>query len=781
MIRLRLFGSPILEADDVVIPARATQRHRLALLAVLALAPGHRLSRDKLIALLWPDRDTDGGRNLLKVSTYVLRSVLGEGALLSEGDDLRLNAELIDMDVAEFDAALERRDYRRAVALHTAPFMDGFFLSDAPEFESWSEQERQRLARGYRGALEALAEAADTQGDFHGAIDWWKALAAHDPYDSRVALRLMQSLAASGNRAAALQHATIHERLLQTEFGVGRPQEIAAFVEHLRREPAGPVATSPIETPVASVTTSPDTPPRSPANTANTATEDTSRPRQRPRIALVVSVLLLLAVGAVLWSQRRADRVVTPPPSRSSPGIAVLPFENLGNADDEYFAAGMTDEITSRLGTVSGLDVVPSRATERYARTNKTMREIGRELGIDYVLGGSVRWAGSGTTAARRVRVTLELLRVHDERQLWSTTYDRVIDDIFDVQSDIAAQVINRLGVTLAEGEQQRLRATPAGNQEAYNLYLKGRHFWNKRTERNAQLALDYFGQAVALDPRYSLAWTGIADVWIFRGWYSQLEPRATFPKAKEAALRALQYDSTLAEAHASLAHIHFEFDHDWEAAEREYRRAIELKPTYAIAHHWYGGYLSAMGRHDEALREAQTARTLDPVSLIIQTWMGLRYYFADKPALAIQEYEKALELDRGFAPAHWHLGWAYEQTGRVQEAITAAQRALANDPQNLLYFASLAQAYAKAGMHQEARAALARLMQASASRHVSAYHVALIHIALGEIDSGLEWLERAYDEQSPWTGYLNVDPRLAPVRAQPRFTRILRKAGLDD
>src|SRR5688500_3392965 len=471
MIRLRLFGSPMLEGgDDVAIPGRATQRHRLALPALLPLAPGRRLSRDKLLAVLWPDRDADGGRNLLKVSTYVLRSVLGEGALLSEGDDLRLNSETIDIDVAEFDAALERLDYRRAVALHTAPFMDGFFLSDAPEFDTWSDQERQRLARGYRGALEALAQTAEAERDFQGAIDSWKALAADDPYDSRVALRLMQSLVASGNRAGALQHASVHERLLQAEFGVGLPQEVVTLVEQLRREPATVMSTSSDPTP-------------RPHPQLASAPEDSPRPHPRPRprlrVALLVTILVLIAVAATLWKMRDIEHVATPNATRS-PGIAVLPFENLGDADDDYFAAGMTDEITSRLGTVSGLDVIPSRATERYARTNKTMREIGRALGIDYVLGGSVRWADTDTASAKRVRVTLELLRVHDERQLWSTTYDRVIDDIFDVQSDIAAQVITRLGVTLAEGEQQRLRATPAGNQEAYNLYLKGRHFWNK-------------------------------------------------------------------------------------------------------------------------------------------------------------------------------------------------------------------------------------------------------------------------------------------------------------
>jgi serine/threonine-protein kinase len=491
---------------------------------------------------------------------------------------------------------------------------------------------------------------------------------------------------------------------------------------------------------------------------------------------LIAGGALALVLGAGWMMRTRADESTARPQAPGAeaasrpPAIAVLPFENLGPADQEYFAAGMTDEIASRLSAVSGLGVVANRATRRYADTHRSLRDVGRELGIDYALVGSVRWNGP---SSRRVRITLELLRAGDERQLWATTYDRVIDDVFDVQSDIAGQVVDKLGVTLAQGERQRLSARPATNHEAYTLYLKGRYYWNKRTERDVQLALDYFQRATDLDPGYSLAWVGIADTWIARGWYSRLAPRETFPQARHAALRALQFDSTLAEAHATLAHIHLEFDYDWVAAEREYRRAIELNPTYAVAHHWYGGFLSARGRHAEALQHAQTARRLDPLSPIIQTWVGLRYYFAGRPEQAIAELHKALEIDRNFAPAHWHLGMAYEQTGQYAEGIAEAERALALDPGSLLYLASVGHAYAKAGRVREARATLGRLAEAARTRHVSAYHVAAIHVALGDTTAALDWLERALAERSPWIGYLEVDPRIAPLRSEPRFQRL--------
>jgi serine/threonine-protein kinase len=493
---------------------------------------------------------------------------------------------------------------------------------------------------------------------------------------------------------------------------------------------------------------------------------------------LGVGLVVIVLAGIAALVGRNDGRSPAPESTPRAATVAVLPFENLGPAEQEYFAAGMTDEITSRLAGVSGLSLVPRRAAQRYAATDLTLRDIGRELGVEYLLVGSVRWAG-GAESSSTVRVTLELLRAADERQLWATSYDRRLEHIFEVQSDIAGQVVERLGATLAPTERSRLTARPTANHEAYTLYLKGRYFWGRRTEENIQTALSYFEQAVDLDPGYALAWVGIADAWIFRGWYSQVAPDDAFPRAATAVRRALEFDSALAEAHASLAHIHLEYDHDWEGAEREYRRAIALDPRYPIAHHWYGGFLSAMGRHDEALREAQAARALDPLSLIVQTWVGLRYYLARRYDEAIAEYDKALELDRRFAPAHWHLAWAYQEAGRPAEGLAAARQALALDPTSLLYLAGLGRAYARAGMTRDAREVLDRLAAASRDRHVSAYHVAAIHAALGDTAATLDWLERAFEERSPWVGYLGVDPRLDLVRSQPRFRRLLSRARL--
>ena len=384
---------------------------------------------------------------------------------------------------------------------------------------------------------------------------------------------------------------------------------------------------------------------------------------------------------------------------------------------------------------------------------------------------------------SRNVRITLELLQARDERQLWSTTYDRVIDDIFEVQSDIAdTGRATGWASHRPKGSAAGYRARPTANHEAYTLYLKGRYFWNKRTEGKHR-------DGAGLLPAGG-------------GSRSRLFARLGRDR------RRLDLSRVVQPAGATRGVPQGEGGRPEGAGVRQHARRKRTprwgtsissstttgmprsastggrsssSPGYPTAHHWYGGFLSAMGRHEEALQQAETARQLDPLSLIIQTWVGLRYYFARQNDSAIAEYLKALELDRDFAPAHWHLGWAYEQTGQVEKGVAEAERAVAIDQDNLLYVASLGSCVCRGGSgRSDARAILARLAQAAKERHVSAYHVAVIYIALGDLESGLTWLERAYDEQSPWIGYMRVDPRLDPVRGRPRFARLLGKAQLD-
>jgi TolB-like protein len=494
----------------------------------------------------------------------------------------------------------------------------------------------------------------------------------------------------------------------------------------------------------------------------------------RPRGRTLEYVLLGLLVVAVGWVLYRVELDDGRPRGVLENSIAVLPCANFStDAENEYFALGLHEELLNRLVNLRDLDVVARTSVMQYADTTAPITTIADELGVRSVLECSVAY-GDG-----RVVISAQLIDGDTGTHRWSERYNREFKDIFGIQADIAINVANELQAELSLEEKDTLEKPPTDSPDAYALYMKGRHFWNLRSEALMASALDVFQEAIELDPDFALAQVGIADVWIFRGWYSVLPPKETFPKAKEAIERALAIDQGLAAAHASRAHIYLEFDFDWEAAEREYKLAIELDPNYAIGHHWYGGYLSAMGRHDEALEQAMLARELEPVSLIINTWVGLRHYFAGRYAMAVAEMENALDLDPDFAPAHWHQSWAFEQEGELDAAIAAAEKAVAIS-KNPIYLASLGHAHAKAGHEQEARRILSELDQLALTQHVSAYHVAVIHAALGDMDNAFLWLERAYAERAPWIGYMRVDPRLDPLRADPRFESLLKQARLD-
>ena len=488
-------------------------------------------------------------------------------------------------------------------------------------------------------------------------------------------------------------------------------------------------------------------------------------------IEFVLIGLLVVALGWIVVRETGSQRLGGAPQSNS---IAVLPFDNLSpDPDSEYLAAGIHQDVISQLAKLSGLSVRSRTAVLRYADEKPPIEQIGAELKVAALIEGSVRAEGD------RVRIALELIDGSTGDILWSETYDQNLRNLFAVESSIATNVAERLQVQFSLEDQERITRQPTESTAAYLLYLRGRHLWNQRNDEAVERALTYFTAAIEEDPAFALAHVGIADVWIFRGWYSLLAPGETFPKAKAAVAEALAIDPDLAAAYASRAHIGLEFDHDWPTAGADYERALELDPRYATAHHWYGGYLSAMGRHDEALAQAQAARELEPLSPIINTWVGLRHYFAGQPEAAISEIEPVLELFPEFAPAHWHLGWAYEQTRRFDDAIVEARRAyeLTGNP---IYLASLAHALALGGGDDEAKKILVQLAQMATERHVSAYHVATVYAALGEADEGFRWLDMAFAERSPWIGYMRVDPRLAPLRSDPRFSRLLTRAKLD-
>jgi TolB-like protein/DNA-binding SARP family transcriptional activator/Flp pilus assembly protein TadD len=749
MFYLRLFGTPSLKSVDSTVSGRATQRHRLALLALLALAPGRRVSRDKLIAYLWPDRDTESARNLLRVAAYVVRNLLGENALVSEGDDLRLSAELIETDVAEFDVALERRDYARAVALYKGPFLDGFFLSDAPEFEEWSERERERLRNGFRSALESLAQAAETARDYEKAVEWWRLRAAQDPYDSRVAQRLIECLEASGNRAGALQQASVHERLLQLEFNIALPSALTALVERLRSEPA---LERPPRKPSAQVTIPTESPP---------VIAVAARPARRKWAAASALVVLLAGSAAFLIARPRAAE-----PERS---IVVLPFANLSPEQDvEYFSDGLTEEVISRMAVIPQLKVISRTSAMRYKATTLSVPQIARELDVEHVLEGSVRHEKG------RVRISAQLISADGDAHLWAQNYDYTLAESFRAQQEIAQDVASALSVELGSSTRKALVRQGTADPYAYELYRRGRMFWNMRSREGHELAIQSFQGALQRDSNYAAAWAALADAY-HTAWQlhmSTLTENEAYSKAQQAAQRALALDARSSAAHTSLATSQL-WQHNLPGAARLFRRAIELDPSNAGARSWYAIILRAIGQKAEAEREARRAQELDPFNSIALSNRGWLCYVNRDFECALRGYQNALKVNPKWSNAQRGVAFAYAQKGMHREAIATLQTLVKQEPHRSDFLADLAYLHALAGQRDAARSTLAR-----AKARPQGMNIARAHIALGETDSAFVWLERS-DWHWPPRAIL-ADPALDPIRSDPRFTRLAARVERD-
>jgi tetratricopeptide (TPR) repeat protein len=409
------------------------------------------------------------------------------------------------------------------------------------------------------------------------------------------------------------------------------------------------------------------------------------------------------------------------------------------------------------------LSVIARGSVAKYKGSNLPANQIGRELHADYLVQGSVR------RAADRVRIAVQLIQVRDQTDLWAESYDRELKDMLMVQDSVTRTIANQIHVTLTPGEQTRLASRLQLDPEAYEAYLKGRYYWNKRTEAGLGRAAIYFEQAIAKDPMYGAAYSGLADCSSGLAWHGFKSPAEALPEAKAAALKAIEIDPQSAEAHASLglALLH---GWDWPGAEAELKRALSLDPRYANAHHWYGDYLSIQGRHDEALLEARRALELDPLNLMIGTWVGLRHYLARRYERAIEQGQSTVELDPNFAAAHLILGEAYVQAGQIDKGLAELESAAALSGNSPLYLAQVGVARAAAGRKAEALQIVAQLQTLSAKRYVSPYGLAQIYAALNDREQAFKWLQVAYDGGAVWMSYLRVDPVFDRLRSDQKF-----------
>jgi DNA-binding winged helix-turn-helix (wHTH) protein/tetratricopeptide (TPR) repeat protein len=482
--------------------------------------------------------------------------------------------------------------------------------------------------------------------------------------------------------------------------------------------------------------------------------------------------------GELMLQRRTRSRVVVEEEiERDIRSIAVLPFRQLGaNEGNEHLGLGLADALITRLSNIHQIAVRPTSAVLKYAASAHDPISAARELKVEAVLDGGIQRSGD------RVRVTVQLIGLSAEAALWAGTFDEKFTDLFAVEDSISERVAQSLTFKLTGEEERLLAKRYTENTEAYQLYLKGRYYWNKRTGEGLYKGIEYFEEATRSDPNYALAYAGLADCYSKLGdvGIAAIPPKVAFSKAKLAAERALELDSSLAEAHASMGHLHLHH-YDWLAAEKSVKRAIELSPNYATAHHWYAYVCALTGDPDGAIIQIKRAVELDPVSLIISTDLGELLYFARRFDEAVVQYGKVLEMDPNYFQAHHHLARAYEQKGMYAEAIEEFNRAIAISNCNSDTLASLAHCYAVSGRTREALDLLAQLHRLREDTYVSQYDLALVYLALGEEEKALEWLDNAFEEQSGWMAFLGVDPRLDPLRTKQGFRSLLRLTGLDN
>ena len=480
------------------------------------------------------------------------------------------------------------------------------------------------------------------------------------------------------------------------------------------------------------------------------------------------SVLVLLLFVLMAWTLRSRNR-----PPLAVRSLAVLPLESLSaDGSQDYFADGMTDELITDLGQIGALRVISRTSVMPYKGARKPLAQIARELNVDAIVEGTVFRSGN------QVRITAQLIEAPEDKHLWSHDYEGDLRDTLALQNQVAHAIADQIRISLNPQEEAALKSIKVVNPEAYVSYLKGRYFWNKRTADALKAAVAYFNQAIEEDPKYARAYSGLADTYALLGdWqYAVMAPKEALPKAKAAAIKALELDSTLGEAHNSLAFCLDGFDWDFESAEKEFRRAIELNPGYATAHHWYAWHLALVGRNTEAIVEMRNAQNLDPLSLIINADLAELLVIAHFYDESIQQSRKTVEMDPNFGLAHNQLAQAYLQKQNTKEAIAELQKAIRLSGDCPTCTANLARAYAAAGKRDETLRLLSDLKKRSNPTYSYASEIATVYAALGDKDQAMRWLENGYEER--FNPGVLLRPGFDPLRSDPRFQDLLRHIG---
>jgi DNA-binding SARP family transcriptional activator len=725
-LEIHLLGHFRLLVDGQAVDERSfTRRKPKLLIKLLALQPNHQLHREQAMELLWPDSDPDSATNNLYKAIHMVRHAL-EPALksaadshfiLTQGQQILLRApERLWIDVEAFEEALDLAIEDQNTAAFESAL--AFYVSDLLAEDRYEDWAATKREQ-LRGRYQDLLAKLAHLYDKHGQYE--------------KAIESWRKLVSS-DPANEEAHRNLMRLYAVTGSKSRALRQFRECCEALQRE----------------------------------LDAEPERATSELRDQIFSGRVVAFATSETALDEGDSKTITS---------LAILPLVNSGgNPNAEYLSDGITESIINNLSQLPGLRVMAWSTVLRFKGSKLDPQAIGRELGVRAVLTGRLFQLHD------RLVVKTELVNVADGSQSWGQQYNRKLSDIFAIEEEISAEISERLRLQLSGDQQRRLAKRHTESIEAYHAYLKGRYYWNKRTEKDVKRGLEYFNQAIEQDPCYALAYAGLADSYIILGSFgiAALAPRDAFPKAKEAALKALEIDDTLAEAHTSLADALGHYDWDWLNSQKEFRRAIELKPTYATAHHWYAfTCLTAMGRLDDAITEEKRAQELEPLSLIINTNLGTLFYLARQYDEAIVQYRKALEIDSNFIIAYWMLGLAYEQKSMFKESIAEFQKAVTLSGGSPLPTVLLGHAYAMAQQKDAALKVLDDLNELSKRVYVSSYRIAAIYACLAETEQAFAWLRRAYEERDVWLMWLRVDPVFDDLRSDPRFEELISLVGL--
>lgn len=791
LIQLHALGALNLQRDGVEVRSVLSQPKRLALLVFLASArPRGFHSRDTLLGLFWPEADDAAARNALRQALHYLRRSLGEDALTSRSDrDVGIDPAHLWCDAAAFDQAFEERRYGDALELYQGDFLPGFFVEDAPEIERWLEEERARRRSHAVDAAWALAQNEERAGHMRAAIVWARKAVGLTPHDEAAARRLISLLDRSGEPAAAIEVYEELSRRLTTEYGITPSAETVQQIDAIRsrKNPTpAPAAVVPVPevappirkaAPAALVALPPA--PAAPQIGPGRPPAQRAKKIRWPRLAAAALVVAVLGTGA--WyatSSGQRESAATADDGRS---IAVLPFVNMsGQADNEYFSDGITEEILNALVQVDGLRVASRTSSFAFKGKQNDIREIGRKLGVNTVLEGSVRRSGD------RVKITAQLINVRDGLHIWSKSYDREVDDIFAVQEEIAHTITDRLELQFSATQHEEHVRRATKDAEAYDLYLRGKYLITISSQEKNLQAIDLFTKATSRDPRFALAYAGLAKAQIAAAEF--VAPRKVLPRAKAAALRALQLDSTLVETRLALAEVRQVYDRDWLAAEYEIQRAIALDPGSADAHSAYANLLLDSRRYAEARKERERAWELRALQAPDSTMNSFRAerelsfaslaWYNNDPAEAMRRARSAAMLDPSNATARVLISMMYLDLKQPEAAVREMERVTEMTRRATPYLAHLGRAYAYAGRTAEARALLDTLAVRARTQYVGKDQIALLHYALGDTAQALDWLEQAVEDYHWWMPNSNYHPLWRGLHEHPRFRAMMRTIG---